>query len=366
MHPSIGVITTSTNSLSRNYFAFYACIDSWIKIADELIIVDGESSDNSYDFLKGWVNKNNYKVLSDNLTLWGNNGKWHPAQWTINTTFGLKNIETDWVFIINSDYVLLDKNRDKIIKLLEGVKDSSMVVFPRFSITNEGRLLKRKLPGFVLNMKKLREEGYKPGFGVVKSSRGLSDRPINIFEYSDFIDPANYCKKTYYAGEEIPICNEINLKVAVYGHFFFNAIELLKKIHEFYNVFQVRYSAHIPYPSELIAKLQNINLNSKILPKDKLLNLSHPDEMKKVIDYFYRDDMVGYISDRNYLNKSDYILKQYYRIKYKSNFLFRGFKSVNKEQQWYNTDCHALDPLIIRELYNKQNESLPDYYQIKF
>ena len=44
----ISVITTATNPLSNDYQTFFACLNSFSKIADEIIVVSGGTTDGSF------------------------------------------------------------------------------------------------------------------------------------------------------------------------------------------------------------------------------------------------------------------------------------------------------------------------------
>jgi len=39
--PTVGVVTAITNPLSTGYLAYLAFVDSWSKVADQVILVDG-------------------------------------------------------------------------------------------------------------------------------------------------------------------------------------------------------------------------------------------------------------------------------------------------------------------------------------
>ena len=138
--PTIGVVTTATNSFSRGYLAYLACIDAWSKWADQIVIVDGGTTDESYDLLKHWGAEGIWNIYHSPQTLWGTGGRWHAAQWTINTNAGLARLDTDWAFVISSDYVLDLATTKRIRQLLGENQDAYCATYQRVKLYKDGHM----------------------------------------------------------------------------------------------------------------------------------------------------------------------------------------------------------------------------------
>jgi len=352
--PSIGVVTTSTNSFSRGYLAYLACLDSWCKWADHVIIVDGGTSDDSYEILKQWTQRSNWEVYHSPTTFWGGNGLWHAAQWTINTTEGLKKLETDWAFIINSDYVLDLRTVHDVRKTLGENEEALCAVFRRVKLTNEGNFYS-VYPGVALNLKKLREKGLIFGFGVNSQTNQLSDAPIYLRQQTRFID-ANKSVKTVFRGDIMKPDMSLDLTSVVYGHFFFNFDQLVDKLLDFWLVYQVRYAKRATKSRRMFIFEFGLTKEGSILPKHVELAKPHPPEVKKLIDHFYRSDMIGHGNKLKPLPVQKAI-RVYQKIR---SIIFQksSFPSVQDVQRWEELNLDAGPTLDLAALYARQDEYL--------
>jgi hypothetical protein len=119
-------------------------------------------------------------------------------------------------------------------------------------------------------------------------------------------------------------------------------------------------------PLDLIAKIQGVNPDSKILKKNDVLSLPHPKEIKRVIDNFYNDNMIGYSENKKYTTKNDDINRSLITIKYKLKYLVNHFETVNQKQKWYSRNSEASEPLNVKKLYKEQDMILPELYRIKW
>lgn len=365
--PSIGVVTTSTNSFSRGYLAYLACIDSWSKCADQIMIVDGGTTDESYEILRNWTSAKNWKVYNSPQTYWGSDGRWHGSQWTINATEGLKELKTDWGFVINSDYILDFSTSLNIRQFLAENHNEYGVIYKRFKLSREGQIFPSPMSGYALNLKKLRNEQHLFGFGISKKRNYPSDAPIFFQQQTQFFDPVSKSVKTSFGGEWIPVTITCNLSCVVYGHYFFNMEQVLSKLNEFHNVFIVRYGKKAPKSRKMFV-VENRFLNGiEILPKEQEIAKPHLPEIKRVIDQFYNSAMLGngYILSKHN-NSFDYLIYKYYQKIKDVFFLFRLFPSVQNTQKWAMVGNVSIPPLDIKSLYQKQDCFLPQHAKINW
>ncbi|MEW6671040.1 MAG: hypothetical protein AB1427_05015 [Thermodesulfobacteriota bacterium] len=365
--PSIGVITTSTNSFSRGYLAYLACIDSWGKFADQIVIVDGGTTDESYDILKSWTSAKNWMVYNSPQTFWGPDGRWHGSQWTINATEGLQKLETDWGFVINSDYILDFSTTANIRQVLAENHDEYGVIYKRFKLSREGQILSSPMSGYALNLKKLRNEQSLFGFGISKKQNYPSDAPIYFQQQTRFYDPvSNIVKKSFY-GERIQITKTCGLSCVVYGHYFFSMEQLLSKLNEFHNVFTVRYGKKAPKSGNLFIVENRLSKGAKILPKAQEVMKPHLPEIRNVIEQYYNSEMMGNMSNHpDSVDSVRYFICKYNHKMKDMMFKFSAFPSVQENQKWVIIGDDSKEPLDIKSLYQRQDRFLPKYARIEW
>ncbi len=106
----IGVHTHITNPLSSGYLAYLACVESWARVADKVVVVDGGSTDGSIPLLIDWIGQlaNKMHVISTPETSWGKGQMWCWPQIAINRQVGFASLATDWAVHVDADHVLHD------------------------------------------------------------------------------------------------------------------------------------------------------------------------------------------------------------------------------------------------------------------
>lgn len=205
------------------------------------------------------------------------------------------------------------------------------------------------------------------GWGVETKFMKFSDYPIFQHEHSHFIDPINSSVKSIYRGDWLSIDKELDLTCSVYGHFFFNIEQAISKISEYNLVYQVRLSKRAPKTRALIMKEFGLGSEGHILPKDIELKKPHPPAIKKVIDHFYRSNMLGHsggVAKRQpFLTRNTIRLYQAMRS---GIFLLKSFPTVYKMHQWYPVDEAPAHFLDVKNLYKIQDQYLPKDFRINW
>lgn len=365
--PSVGVVTTSTNSLSRGYPALLACVETWGSWADQIVIVDGGTTDETYSVLKNWTSVENYEICSSPETYWDTHSCFHPAQWTINTLAGLEKLQTDWAVIVPADHIL-DLNTVNSIRhdLLQ------------YNHCLGGRFIRKRFRGndnrieidhkwYILNLKKIRNDKVFLGWDLDRTVSCLADYPLVVDHHTAFIDPVNGVLKKHYAGLKMPLTFSLPLTCWSYGFYFFSPEQVLNHLRDFHTVFCVRYSQQ--GPKEDIWHLRHCGLDKicGYLSKEEELRKPHICEVKKLIDHFYHPKMAGSAVRsirKNHRNKNftRWVIGKINTLR----FGMTEFKSIQNAQTWRPVSEDLSEPLDIKALYKEQDCYLPESMRINW
>lgn len=352
-NPTIGVVTTNTNSLSKNYLAFFACIKSWIKIADDLVIVDGGTNDETYSVLNSFVGKNKYRIIKTELTTW-NDKSFHAGQWGINNYIGLNSLETDWAIIVPADHVLDKFNILNLYKELKNKSSELALRFKRKRYFYDKILFDEKF--YIINLKLTREKKINIGWGYDPFLKHLPDDPIIINYKSHFYDSITNINKFFYGGKKIRINNTINsIECWSFGFYFFKIKNAIDHLFYFYLNYNFRFFGRPMITKEALMKKEKLHLINGYLNNGKKKYL--PKNIIELNDLFSFDDIIGnaILSDKKE-NFNDILLRPilyFKRIKLK----IMGLKSLEHLHNWVSLDKFS-KPLNLKSIYNKQDKYL--------
>ncbi len=123
----ISAHTLITNPYSSGYWAYLPAIQSFLDVADEVIVVDGGSTDESLEKLKTLRGQEKLKVFSSDLTYWGKGDNWEWPQIAINRQVGFDLCEGDWAIHFDADYVLPDFEQEALLRELEYYRDKGIL-----------------------------------------------------------------------------------------------------------------------------------------------------------------------------------------------------------------------------------------------
>ena len=118
---TISVYTTTTNSIRDEFFAVED-IKSALKFADEVIIVDGGSEDNTLNQIKK-INDERIKVYTSPwLTTLG------TGIYSINKSLALGRCTSDWCVLMDSDEVFHEFDIEKIKRIPDSVTENIIAI----------------------------------------------------------------------------------------------------------------------------------------------------------------------------------------------------------------------------------------------
>ena len=110
------------NPLTNNY-PYLECVNCMLDIFDEVLIVDGGTTDGSFDLLP---KDNRIKIKQ---CLWAEDASWNFL--TQQYDFGLQNLTTDWRVKIDADYIFHENDIDSIKKIFQEHQDEIGVCFEK-------------------------------------------------------------------------------------------------------------------------------------------------------------------------------------------------------------------------------------------
>lgn len=366
--PTIGVVTTSTNAISRGYYSVLAAIDSWGKIADQIVIVDGGTTDATYDTLKDWTEYRDYKVLHSPETYWDLHGRFHLAQWGINTRIGMEHLETDWAVIIPGDHVLDVPTAKNLRQELAHHKNTTALKFKRHRY-RYGDHVTTDYKFYFLNLRKIRSERLNVAWGLDKVTNHTPDDPIVYDSETRFVDAVNGAEKRHLAGVTLSIPAQLeSLSCWSYGFYFFTKNQGLSHLKDFHLCCNVRYFGRPPQTEAWHMEREHLDKIQGFIGRDEELKKHHVPEIRKLIENYYRPDMIGAAV---YQQLNPVPIQKYLKIIQRSfhyaqtlRFMCSGFPSVIKNQKW--SALNEKNTLLnLRGLYEEQDAFLRHKYRSK-
>jgi hypothetical protein len=332
----ISLITTATNPFSNNYLTFYACINSFAKIVDELIVVSGGTIDGSF---KSELITNEAKkkliIVENNKTYWDYEKDFSSNQINNMINEGLKICNSNWAIVSWSDYVLNAASKASVIQELNDNKDEYWLKYNR-RFNYFGNQIRDNKISAILNLKKI-EQKIKS-----RSLYGLSDISKVIYDYP-IIPQYGYLEKTIKGrdvnniimGPPLEGGNKTSksFSVNVYQHYFYSYKQLINQKYNFYKIFWSRQRGeYIKSKKEISAtfgidkgvygdKFYRKSIN-EMLKSDMHIN------MIPLIECYYSKGMLGGFFQGNLKNKK--FISKAKEVAYKFNKKLQNINLKNK------------------------------------
>ncbi len=374
MKTTIGVHTHVTNPLSSGYLGYLACIESWARVADEVVVVDGGSTDGSIPYLLSWLGvlAAKIKIVCTNESSWGTGQLWFWPQIAINRQVGFEALETDWAIHVDADHVLHDTiSREEIVTSL---KDANLSYVHSFWVNavQDGQIKRRiRTRAWVVNKRKVVHDGVKIGYGIEERSGVHLDYPLRAYKYGGFLDPLTGWGKEYCVGDYVEPGSVLEIEVFRYGHFFFSVEQCISKCRRL-DLALARYSGNSP-SSNLQVVLDNKIPQAPAadsVSKDQMLDWPHPKCIKRVLSEHYRMGMIGGVRSpqSKESNTKQYLVGKWLHVTKRLQTAWlrsKGYSGAILQQQWQPLDTPIRQPLNVRDVYAEQDRYLPSTYCIE-
>jgi hypothetical protein len=325
-----------------------------------MVIVDGGTNDNTYEILRNWTDASNYTIYNGPETYWDLHGRFHLAQWGINTRIGMERLETDWAVIIPGDHVLDTTTIKDIRSELLQHQNTVALKFRRKRI-RFGSQTDTDYKFYFLNLKKIRDENIDLAWGLDRAINLCPDDPIIFDQETRFTDAVNKVEKRHLSGITLQIKDRLeSISCWSYGFYFFDVEQALAHLMDFHLCYNVRYCGRPVRSIRWFMQKEHLDRIVGFVGHDEELKKEHIPEIRKLIEHFYRPEMIGSgIYDLNgksgkYLEYLKRLLTYLQTLK----FMKSGFPSVMKNQKWTSLGDYS-KPLDLRALYRKQDSFLP-------
>ncbi len=294
MRMTIGVHTHITNPLSSGYLCYLACIESWARVADQVVVVDGGSTDNSVPLLMDWLGPLSSKicVISPPEAYWGTGDNWAWPQIAINRQIGLEHLDTDWAIHVDADHVVDMGSMTSFLQQIEAVSNRTLLSMWVGSYHNGSYHRRVRTRAWILNWSLIKREKLPYAYGIERRSGTGLDYPLRIIDQRVFRDPVTGVSKSYYLGDTISAELTTELECLRYGHFFFTKEQCLNKCMRIERAISRFRGSPVrnEHEIEIELKLKDIIRFEK---KEEILSKSHPPEIARVIENFYTEGMLG-------------------------------------------------------------------------
>jgi hypothetical protein len=291
---TFGVHTHITNPLSSGYLCYLSCIRSWARLADEVVVVDGGSTDKSLTVLGEWLGplKERVRVISNVQTHWGQGEAWEWPQIAINRQAGLDCLGTDWAIHVDADHVAPSVSREVIVQDLAEHREALLLSMP-ITYYDNGVFLTRVRPrAWVLNLARVKASNLAVAYGVDRRDGTHLDYPLRIAGRRQFVEPGTGVYKQYFVGDFLPSEGLLKLGPFSMGHFFFTIQQCIAKCTRLARtVARFRGTcSETAFETRTTLRLRRICGRET---KDALLGKAFSEEVRALMLERYQDDMMG-------------------------------------------------------------------------
>jgi glycosyltransferase involved in cell wall biosynthesis len=229
----ISAHTYVTNPLSTGYAICLPAIQSFLDFADEVVVVDGGSSDGSLEALGKLRGADKLVVHASEETFWGPGDQFSRAQFGIQRQAGYERCTGDWAIAFDADHVLSEREHAPLRAQLEERRDAGILYgFRLIECRDAAYRPIEKIKWWCVNRRLALASGSDLAWGL-KTRTGGNERPVRREKHESFLDPVRGTRKHYWSGPAFPESGVLDVHLHKYDHFFFSEAQLAAKLERF-------------------------------------------------------------------------------------------------------------------------------------
>lgn len=289
----IGFHARITNPLTLGYYAYLACFDSWRKIVDHVVVVDGGSSDSSVETLRTWLHYDSkLEVINNDTSHWGSDFAWEQS--TLNMQLGHQALDAcDWIIRADADHVVDVNSASQLLAELEARFSGSLTVaFDVFYFWNGKYHQRKPARNWIVNNRLAKRLGVRIGWGRDIDRNLLVDDPLSIEYETSFVDPETAIVKPILHGRPLVMGPTCSLRVYRYGHFFFTRQQAIDKCRIWDNAVAKLTGSSRQSDFEIKVNADTLGIIGH-MTKQELVTGNHPPELVRLFPGYYRAEMLG-------------------------------------------------------------------------
>jgi hypothetical protein len=259
----LSVIIPATNPLTSSFQVFFSCVRSWAQLADELIVVDGGTDDDTYGVLREYAPE--AIRVADPATQWPVGRGFHGLQITVNLNRALLAATGDWIIVAFADYVAAVDDRDRLKFALAKHDDQAVVCFQRSKIDIPNGIRRDDWRGMAINRRLLNRSDGTPAyrFGASTRTATASDWPVRCEKWSAYLHPHSGAAVDIYYGPEmadgLARVDADALRCCVFDHFFYTPKQVQSQALQFFEYYASRYLGVAAMTASEVDRVKNLD-----------------------------------------------------------------------------------------------------------
>lgn len=361
----LSVIVPATNPLTSSFQVFFSCVRSWSRLADEVIVVDGGTNDDTYEVLKDY--STTAVRVSDGRTGWPVGLGFHGLQITANLNAAVLAATGDWVIVGFADYVAAVEDIGRLKKALAIHEEQPVVCFQRSKIDIATGTRRDDWRGIAINRRLVNLPDGTPAyrFGASTRTATASDWPVRCEKWSAYLHPHSGAEVEVFYGPEVADglarVDADALRCCVFDHFFYTPSQVRDQASQFFEYYAARYlGVATMNPREVCRVKQLDTIDGFTTLSDVKACSALPSAFRDDVERWWQPEAYG-AANRRHRGIGTATLQTAERIsrKVRTRVLRRlGYHGIHDQHVWVAMRRPLPPALSIRDIWEQQDKIL--------